>query len=157
MSEHRLEFHPLSQIFTLIEGAEFDDLVADIRAHGVHEPIWLYQGQIVDGRNRYRASAVAGVDCPLREYMGDNPAAFVVSLNLKRRHLNESQRAMAAAKLANLDLGGNEHSEGTSIEVGSKLLNIGRASVERARVVHRDGAQELQRAVEEGKVSVSAA
>src|SRR5215471_5387302 len=49
---NKLEFHPLSQIFPLIEGAEFDELVEDIRTHGVREPIWLYQGQIIDGRNR---------------------------------------------------------------------------------------------------------
>lgn len=153
-----LEFHPLSQIFPLIEGVEFDDLVSDIRTHGIREPIWLYDGQIIDGRNRYRASAVAGADCPMREYLGDDPAAFVVSLNLKRRHLSESQRAMVAAKLANLEDGQrSDMVQGTSIEGASHLLNVGRASVERARTVQRDGAPELRQAVEQGKVSVSAA
>lgn len=155
---NQLEFHPLSQIFPLIEGVEFDDLVSDIRTHGIREPIWLYDGQIIDGRNRYRASAVAGADCPMREYLGDDPAAFVVSLNLKRRHLNESQRAMVAAKLANLGDGQrSDQVQGTSIEGASTLLNVGRASVERAKTVHRDGAPELRHAVEQGKVSVSAA
>src|SRR5262249_43728857 len=101
---NRLEFHPLANLFPLIEGWEFDELVADIAAHGVREPIWLYDGQIIDGRNRYRAASIAGVDCPMREYTGDDPAAFVVSLNLKRRHLNDAQRAMVAAKLATLQL-----------------------------------------------------
>ena len=109
-----IEFHPLSQLFPLIEGQEFEDLVADIREYGVREPIWICDGQIIDGRNRYRASTVAAVDCPMREYTGDDPAAFVVSLNLKRRHLTESQRAMVAAKLANLDRG--RPSENPSIE-----------------------------------------
>jgi N6-adenosine-specific RNA methylase IME4 len=152
-----LLFHPLAEIFPLIEGAEFDDLVADIRQHGIREPIWIYDGQIIDGRNRYRASSVAGADCPMREYIGDDPAAFVVSLNLKRRHLNESQRAMVAAKLANIQLGGNQHSEGVAIATGSSLLNVSRDSIFRAKVVQREGAEELRRAVEQGKVSVSAA
>jgi N6-adenosine-specific RNA methylase IME4 len=153
-----LEFHPLAEIFPLIEGAEFDDLVEDIRAHGVREPIWLYDGQIIDGRNRYRASSVARADCPMREYFGDDPKEFVISLNLKRRHLNESQRAMVAAKLANLERGDNQHSPigETSQAQAAELLNVGKRSVERAKEVRDHGADELISAVERGRVSVSA-
>jgi N6-adenosine-specific RNA methylase IME4/ParB-like chromosome segregation protein Spo0J len=152
-----LAFHPLADLFPLIEGAEFDELVADIRAHGVREPIWIYQGKILDGRNRYRAAQVAGVECPWRTYDGDDPIGFVISLNLKRRHLSESQRAMVAAKLATFRLGDNQHSEGLPIGRGSELLNVGERSVARAREVQEHGAPELIRAVESGAVSVSAA
>lgn len=152
-----MQFHPLANIFPLIEGPEFEELVADIQAHGVREPVWIYDGQIIDGRNRYRASASAGVDCPMRAYDGDDPVSFVISLNLKRRHLNESQRAMVAAKLANLDLGANQHDEGLPIGRASELLNVGERSVARARAVHEGGAPELVSAVERGAVSVSAA
>src|SRR3974377_1659591 len=92
-----LESHPLAALFPLLSGTEFDDLVMDVKQHGILEPIWLYQGRILDGRNRYRAAQASGVDCPMREYRGSRPIDFVVSLNLKRRHLNESQRAMVAA------------------------------------------------------------
>jgi N6-adenosine-specific RNA methylase IME4 len=153
-----LQYHPLANIFPLISGAEFDQLVADIRAHGVREPIWLHDGMIVDGRNRHRASVVAGVDCPMRTYDGDDPVAFVVSMNLKRRHLDESQRAMVAARLANLKDGQrSDLVQGTSIEVASTLLNVSRPSVERAKSVQERGAPELVEAVERGTASVSAA
>jgi voltage-gated potassium channel Kch len=73
---------------------------------------------------------------------------LVISLNLKCRHLSESQRAMVAAKIATLKLGDNQHSEGPSIEEASRLLNVGHASVERAKTVQRAGAPELVEAVD---------
>jgi hypothetical protein len=97
---------PLAELFPLIEGNDFDLLVADIKKNGVREPIWLYDDKILDGRNRYRAAKAAKVVCPTRVYRGDDPLSFVISLNLKRRHLDESQRAMVAKKLANMPLGG---------------------------------------------------
>jgi hypothetical protein len=106
----RYEFHPLANVLPLIEGAQFDDLVADIKASGLHDPIVIHNDLILDGRNRYRACLAAGVDPVFVPYRGDDPVAFVISVNLRRRHLDESQRAMVAARLATLRLGDNQHS-----------------------------------------------
>jgi N6-adenosine-specific RNA methylase IME4/ParB-like chromosome segregation protein Spo0J len=151
------EFHPLANVFPLIEGAEFDELVADIRERGLHEPIVVLEDMILDGRNRYRACMAAGVEPTFTVYTGNDPLAYVISLNLKRRHLDESQRAMVAAKLATLKLGDNQHSEGLPIGRGSELLNVGERTVARAREVQEHGAPELVHAVEQGVVSVTAA
>lgn len=151
------QFHDFANLFPLIEGEEFLALVDDIRAHGVREPIWLYEGKILDGRNRYRAAIDAGAEFDTREYEGNKPLEHVVSLNLHRRHLNESQRAMVAARLATLERGGNQHSEGVPIGRASELLNVAPRSVARAASVQRHATPELQRAVESGKVAVSAA
>jgi ParB-like chromosome segregation protein Spo0J len=57
-----LEFHPLADIFPLLEGEEFNNLVSDIKANGLHEAIIVYEDKILDGRNRYRALLALGID-----------------------------------------------------------------------------------------------
>lgn len=158
-----LEYHPLANIFPIIEGKEFDDLVADIRTHGVREPIWLYEGKVIDGRNRHRASIAAGADCPMRTYDGADPIGFVISLNLHRRHLNESQRAMVAAKIANMaqgertDVQPSANLRKVSQERAAEMLNVSERSVTSAAKVKETATPELIREVERGAVSVSAA
>ena len=157
-----LEFHALAEVFPPIQGEDFNELVADVRAHGVREPIWLFEGQILEGRHRYLAAQAAGVDCPIRPYEGNDPLGFVISMNLKRRHLTTSQRAMVAAKLANMRQG--ERTDLPSIEgrfvsqeQAAKLLNVGVASVERAKIVQSSGEPELIAAIDSGELSVSGA
>jgi hypothetical protein len=106
------KFHPLAGIFPLMKGAEFDALVADIKANGLLEPIVTYEGMILDGRNRYRACLAAGWT-PLRisyqiltsgkegegDLLIDNPAAYVISTNIRRRHLTPKQKRDLIARL----------------------------------------------------------
>jgi N6-adenosine-specific RNA methylase IME4 len=157
-----LEFHPLANIFPLIEGAEFDALVHDIRANGLRENIVLLDGAILDGRNRYRACLIAGTQPRTVEYFGDDPVSFVVSLNLRRRHLDESQRAIVAAKLANMRQGNFSKAANLPVSPVSQssaadMLNVSERTVRSARTVIDEGAPELVEAVEHGRVSVSAA
>ncbi|MCL4780692.1 MAG: hypothetical protein KJ049_10905 [Gammaproteobacteria bacterium] len=86
------------------------------------------------------------------EYQGDDPAAFVVSLNLRRRHLDESQRAMVSGKLANLPHGVRADQSGKFAGVtqakAAEILNVSERSVRSARAVLDHGAPELVHAVE---------
>ncbi len=93
--------HPVANIFPMMTAEEFAGLVEDIKANGLKEPIWLHpDGRIIDGRNRYKACIEAGVEPSFRTWNGEGSLVrFVVSLNLHRRHLNSSQRAIVGAKM----------------------------------------------------------
>ncbi len=92
--------HPAAALFPLIpvDSPEFGELVDDIGEHGLLQPIILHEGKILDGRNRYRACQHAGVEPRFEEWSGKSPTAYVLSLNLHRRHLTEDQRAAIAVE-----------------------------------------------------------
>src|SRR3954469_86090 len=111
-----LSFHPIADLFPLMGDAELADLANDIRSHGLHQPVVLHSdGSILDGRNRYRACESIGIEPDYETYTGDDPLGYVVSRNLYRRHLDDSQRSVVAAKIATMRLGDNQHSEGLPI------------------------------------------
>lgn len=153
-----IPFHPLADIFPMLDPKEQMSLSDDIKAHGLREPIVMHEGMILDGRNRYQACVMAGVDPTQKDFDGPDPLAFVISANLHRRHLNDDQRAMVADNIATLERGDNQHTAnaGTSRAKAAALLNVSEAKVERVHKVRAKGAPELVAAVEKGEVSVSA-
>lgn len=95
--------HPAAELFPLIQGDDFEELVADIAANGLLEPVWVTaDGDLLDGRNRVRACHQTGTQVTTRTYEGSDPVGFVVSLNLKRRHLTTGQKAMLALEVESL-------------------------------------------------------
>jgi len=102
-----LAYHPAANILPQMNRTDFEALKADIVTNWLREKIVIYENQILDGRHRYRACLEAGIEPEFRDYEGDDPVRFVLSMNLHRRHLSPSQRAMIAADLATLERGGN--------------------------------------------------
>jgi hypothetical protein len=94
-----MRFHPYAELFPLMDEAALQELADDIGQNGLQQPIWTLDGQILDGRNRWKACRIANVECKAVEYEGDDPLGFVVSLNLHRRQLTPSQRAMIGVEL----------------------------------------------------------
>ena len=66
---HRVR--PAAAVFPIMSGREFDELVEDVRVNGLREPVVVRGGQLVDGRNRVRACAAAGVVPEVRELERD--------------------------------------------------------------------------------------
>jgi hypothetical protein len=154
------EFHDLANIFPMLAGDEAKALAHDISEHGLREPVTLLEGKILDGRNRYIACLDAGVAPRFTHYSGDNPAAYVVSLNLKRRHLDESQRAMVAEKLATLEHGQRQTGKFAGVTTqaeAASILNVSERLVRTAGAVVDKAVPVIVTAVERGDVSVSAA
>ena len=159
--------HPIAGIFPLMGANDLAALAADISENGLREKIVLHSdGRIIDGRNRHRACIAAGVTPRFQTHRGadETLAAYVISLNLHRRHLNESQRAMVAASLANLEDGQRADQVGASIDApavsqaeAASNFGVGRASVQRAKKVRIKGVPELVEAVEVGGLAVSVA
>lgn len=92
-----LKPHPVSKILPEMPSAEFQEFVEDIKANGLREPIVLYEGKILDGNHRYRACVELDIEPETRNWDGKGLAVdFVISMNLKRRHLTAGQRAACA-------------------------------------------------------------
>lgn len=92
-----VEYHQICGLLPSIPEDEFSELVADIKAHGLLEPITLHEGKILDGRHRYRACVQAGIEPVFREFANGNPVDYVLSVNLHRRHLRQGQKAIIVA------------------------------------------------------------
>jgi ParB-like chromosome segregation protein Spo0J len=95
-----LKRHALSAAFPSLSEAEAKELQADIEAHGLRQPVVTYGGEVLDGWHRYVACMELGITPTSVEYSGDDPVAYVLSLNLSRRHLTASQRAAAVVACA---------------------------------------------------------
>ena len=89
--------HPLADLFPLMDGQPFEELCADIKAHGLRHKIVTLDGMILDGRNRERACVAVGVEPEYIRFedtgVNCSPWEFVASENLQRRHLTPDQRA----------------------------------------------------------------
>jgi N6-adenosine-specific RNA methylase IME4 len=155
----RLPHHPLAALFPMLAEDELQRLADDIAARGQEEPVWLLDGHILDGRNREAACALLGIDAWTKEYEGKDPLGFVLSLNLHRRHLSESQRAMVAARIVDWERGMNQATAGSAnlpTRDAARRLSISERAVIAAKRVRDHGIEQLSDAIRDGRISVNA-
>lgn len=169
-----MQAHPAAKLFPLLDNLELDKLADDIRRNGLREPIGVYEGQVIDGRNRSRACQRAGITPTYvtlsPDDIGHDPVAYVLSLNMARRHLTPSQRAMIGAEVRELYAeeaqvrmltGKPDPSaalrQGRSSEQAAEQLGVSARSVEKASIVKEAGAPEVSEAVKSGAITINAA
>ena len=88
-----MEVHPCLKLVPEMPEDLFQRLKEDISGLGVINPIILLEGEILDGRARYRACQELGIECPVRSVENMSPADCVRSMNVYRRHLSKDQQA----------------------------------------------------------------
>lgn len=94
-----MKIHRLAKYFPVLEGEEFDLLVEDIKKNGQRETIKIIGDEILDGVNRYRACRKLDIEPRFEDVSAEDPLAYVVSENIRRRHMTESQKAMLATEM----------------------------------------------------------
>ena len=179
--------HPAAELFPPLSGTELAALADDIREHGQTMPIvvWDDRNLVVDGRNRLAACESVGIEPRIeRRAFADDAAVaqFIVSANVHRRHLSESQRAAIGARLkaeffgptavhrkitggragrakqlghpANLP--GPQKCRDSREEV-AELLNVSPRLIDAAGRVLAKGAPEVGAAIDAGELTVTAA
>ena len=96
--------HELADLLPMIDDKKLLDLKADIAKHGILEPILLFEGRILDGRNRHKAAKAVGhkfTPANFKTFDGDYAAAesYVFSTNYLRRQLTNAQKAEIIRKM----------------------------------------------------------
>ncbi len=181
------QVHPACEVFPAPSKDELRKLADDIDANGLEVPIQTRhvagadggRTYVIDGRSRLDAMESLGwqIVNVKGEWIGalagkvehragrthEQIVAEVISLNITRRHLNESQRAMIAAKLANMRQGARTDLEPSanlpevSQPQAAKLFKVGERSVRAAKKVMREGSAAQVEAITSGAKSVSKA
>jgi hypothetical protein len=156
--------HPAAELMPEMLWPEQERLLEDIKANGLQQPIVLLGGRVLDGRHRQELCELPEIKpryVRLKAADVPDPVAYVLSANLHRRHLDESQRAMIAAKVMEMrsraNLPASARGNGRARDAAGAALNVSGRSVDHARVVRERGCPELIQAVERGAVSVSRA
>ena len=152
-----LKPHPLAERLCEMDPAQYESLKMSIKAIGrLTDPIDLFDGAILDGRNRYRACRELGIEPTFRDFKGTYGEAveYVIAKN-SHRHMTDSQRVCAAEAFMDdlvkdrrtgpkderqLALGSGKSSEIASLRFGLKARQV-----ERVRVIRQADAKLYKR------------
>lgn len=165
-----MDFHEYSSLFPMMDSDSFEKLKNDIKENGLLTSIYLYEGKILDGRNRFKACEAVGVEPRFEKYGGSDPVGFIISLNLARRNLTKDQLAVIAVEALPLfeaeakkrqgtrtDLKLNlpqKVAEGEARELVGRCFNVNKTYVSKAKKLKRNNSEYFEK-VKCGKLNFS--
>ena len=158
-----IDVHPAAHLIREMTDDEFVSLKEDIRIHGLREPIKLLNGAIVDGRNRQKACDELNIPANYEAIETSDPKAYVLSLNVTRRHLTAFERARMANREATRTRADNQWSTGTGAEAlptqmeAARKYSVSVRTMRDVKKVLEFGDKDLIAAVESGEVSIKGA
>ena len=148
------QFHPATEIFPMLGEQEYKKLKADILKNGPQAAIILCDGLILDGRSRYQVCFEEGIEPEYEPINVQNPLAYLVSVNVNRRHLDQTQKAWIGAKICN---GGVAGVQICTRYDAAQMMGVSERSVASACATQKRGIAELHTAVHTGRIAVSMA
>ena len=148
--------HQLCSAFPPMSDADFASLSEDIKANGLRDPITVYEGMVLDGWHRFQVCAEIAIEPRFVQFTDGDPASFVLSKNLHRRHLSASQRAVAVAACREWQPAGKpcKIAELATDASMAKEANVSPRTISDAKTAIKTGQKED---VLSGKISVSKA
>lgn len=90
------ELHPLCTSIPDMTDEEFQNIVKDIAETGLKQPITLFEGKILLGKNRYRACKRLGIEGTFETYEGDDPLGYIFSFTYYKTHFTTTQLVTVA-------------------------------------------------------------
>jgi ParB-like chromosome segregation protein Spo0J len=158
MNLFELKPHPYSQIFPA--STDLSELIASVKKLGrLRYGVVVYENQILDGNQRLKACKIANIHPKFNEFKGTDKEALdlVWDLNYQRRHLNESQRAVAFAQYCKfLDHGQHPQSDTVdTLDAAAEKADVGKTTIRRAKKVVQKGTKKQIKSVRQGKKTVA--
>ena len=156
MDIKKLPVFPAADIFPMMAKDDLAELAEDIKVNGLREPVVVAdvdgKPMLVDGRNRRAACDIAKIKPEYRTLNGEDLNAFVISMNIRRRHMTKGQQAMAVAMVYPEPEKGGRGKKSSKIEefkIASGYLSEARTVLSKSR--------EMAQAVIAGSMSLKAA
>jgi len=154
---------------------EYEALKTSIKEKGLYSPITVNNARVIlDGYHRYKACVELGIEpkYEVREFANQLlEKAFVVEVNLQRRHLNDFQKVELSLPLEEIEaelakqrvlehgrtqqpLGSNEPG-GRARDIVAKKIGVSPTTFQRAKVIIDHGSEKLKESLRKGKMSIA--